>query len=86
MYLATIYNASFWSCPINFLVAFQLAFGMFGVLVERCNVLLDAFIPKLDIANGDGPQSSIFNEEDLPTLLSAVKVWCDWILGNNDIW
>jgi hypothetical protein len=62
---------------------------MFGVLVERCNVLLGTFIPKLDMsnnANGDGPQSSIFSEEDLPTLLSAVKVWCDWILGNNDIW
>jgi hypothetical protein len=65
----------------------QLAFGMFGVLVERCNVLLRNFTPRSDAgANGDGPFSIIFPEEDLPTLLSAVKVWCDWILGNNDIW
>jgi hypothetical protein len=66
----------------------QLAFGMFGVLVERCNVLLGSFTPKADsLVNGENNLlSSIFHEEDLPTLLSAVKVWCDWILGNNDIW
>ena len=28
----------------------------------------------------------MFSEEDLPTLLAAVKVWCDWLLGNNDTW
>ena len=22
----------------------------------------------------------------MPNLLSAVKVWCDWLLGNNDTW
>lgn len=54
---------------------------MFGVLLERCNVLLKSFTPKHEPF--DGP---IFDDEDLPTLLSAVKVWCDWIIGNNDIW
>jgi hypothetical protein len=55
---------------------------MFGVIVERCNVLLRNFTPRQDSIE----MSSIFHEEDLPTLLSAVKVWCDWILGNNDVW
>ena len=29
---------------------------------------------------------SIFHDDDLPNLLSAVKVWCDWLMGNNDTW
>jgi hypothetical protein len=60
---------------------------MFGVLVERCNVILKSFSPRTEPGpNADRPHSPIFIEEDLPTLLSAVKVWCDWIIGNNDIW
>ena len=61
--------------------ALQLAFEMFGILVERCNVLLANFRPEID----SGSQC-IFPDEDLPSLLSAVKVWCDWMLGNNDTW
>lgn len=61
--------------------ALQLAFEMFGVLLERCNVLLQSFVPSVMSTS-----QSIFPEEDLPTLLSAVKVWCDWLLGNNDTW
>jgi protein SMG6 len=34
----------------------------------------------------DASSQFLFGEEDLPTLLSAVKVWCDWLLGNNDTW
>ena len=25
-------------------------------------------------------------EEDLCNLLAPIKVWCDWLLGNNDTW
>lgn len=61
--------------------ALQLSFEIFSVLVERCNSLLEGFRPTFD------PTSQcIFPDEDLPTLLSAVKVWCDWLLGNNDTW
>ncbi len=63
--------------------ALQLAFEMFGILVERCNVLLQSFIPTTTTQDGN---SVIFHDEDLPSLLSAVKVWCDWLLGNNDTW
>jgi hypothetical protein len=36
--------------------------------------------------NLDSSSIFIFPDEDLPSLLSAVKVWCDWLLGNNDTW
>ena len=60
--------------------ALQLAFEMFGILVECCNNLLLSFIPP------NNESQTIFNDDDLPNLLSAVKVWCDWLLGNNDTW
>ena len=61
--------------------ALRLAFDVFGILIERCNVLLQSFRPSTDSSS-----SMIFPDEDLPSLLSAVKVWCDWMLGNNDTW
>lgn len=61
--------------------ALQLAFEMFGILVERCNDLMLSFIPSTEANN-----QSIFHDDDLPNLLSAVKVWCDWLMGNNDTW
>ncbi len=61
--------------------ALRLAFEVFTVLVERCNVLLQSFRPSVDASN-----QCVFPDEDLPSLLSAVKVWCDWLLGNNDTW
>lgn len=65
--------------------ALQLSFGMFGVLLERCNHLMESFrMP--DFANSNNIPQTVFSEEDLPTLLAAVKVWCDWLLGNNDTW
>ena len=64
--------------------ALQLAFEMFGILVERCNDLMLSFIPALESTNSSS--QSIFHDDDLPNLLSAVKVWCDWLLGNNDTW
>ena len=65
--------------------ALQLSFGMFGVLLERCNVLMETFrLPDFSMPNSI-PQT-VFSEEDLPTLLAAVKVSCDWLLGNNDTW
>ena len=65
--------------------ALQLSFGMFGVLLERCNYLMESFrMP--DFANSNNIPQTVFSEEDLPTLLAAVKVWCDWLLGNNDTW
>ena len=64
--------------------ALQLSFGMFGVLLQRCNLLMESFrLP--DFSPNNLPQT-VFSEEDLPTLLAAVKVWCDWLLGNNDTW
>lgn len=65
--------------------ALQLSFGMFGVLLERCNILMESFrLP--DFSNPNNMPQTVFLEEDLPTLLAAVKVWCDWLLGNNDTW
>ena len=65
--------------------ALQLSFGMFGVLLERCNFLMESFrLP--DFSNASNMPQTVFSEEDLPTLLAAVKVWCDWLLGNNDTW
>lgn len=61
--------------------ALQLAFEMFSILVERCNELLQGFRPSLDSSS-----KQIFEDEGLPSLLSAVKVWCDWLLGNNETW
>ncbi len=61
--------------------ALQLSFEIFSILVERCNLLLDGFRPAFDHTS-----QCIFPEEDLPTLLSSVKVWCDWLLGNYDTW
>ena len=64
--------------------ALQLSFGMFGVLLERCNFLMETFkLPNLSKLNSL-PQT-VFIDEDLPTLLAPVKVWGDWLLGNNDI-
>ena len=70
--------------------ALQLAFEMFGVLLERCNLLMETFRlpPQFSGPPSNLPQT-VFSEdqqEDLPTLLTAVKVWCDWLLGNNDTW
>jgi len=62
--------------------ALKLAFDAFGVLVERCNALLTGFRPVVDTTS----QCIFEEEEDLPTLLAAVKVWCDWLVGNNETW
>lgn len=61
--------------------ALQLAFDMFGILVARSNSLLEGFQPSLNESS-----QCIFPDDDLPNLLSAIKVWCDWLLGNNDTW
>ena len=53
---------------------------MFGILLERCNLL---------VARGQADmvlQPSSQLEEDLCNLLAPIKVWCDWLLGNNDTW
>jgi len=60
--------------------ALELAGDMFSVLLERCNILIAAGDPK-DIIE---PQSQ--RQEELTPLLAAVKVWCDWLIGNNDTW
>ena len=65
--------------------ALQLSFGMFGVLLERCNSLMKSFrLPAF--SNLDNMPQTVFSEEDLTTLMAAVKVWCDWLLGNSDTW
>jgi hypothetical protein len=43
------------------------------VLVERCNHLMDSFRPVSDAGNGS--HMLLFSGDDLPALLSAVKVW-----------
>jgi len=61
--------------------ALQLAFEMFGVLLERCNILMQGFEPDISVLS-----HTIFPDEDLASLLTAVRVWCDWLLENSDIW
>merc|ERR1719158_717895 len=61
-------------------LALSLAGDMFGLLLERCNLL---------VARGEagvvlGPGCQL--EEDLCNLLAPVKVMCDWLLGNSDTW
>lgn len=60
--------------------ALELAGDMFGVLLERCNLLVAA------ISAEDLLESRTQRHEDLTPLLAAVKVWCDWLMGNNDSW
>ena len=49
--------------------ALQLAFEMFGVLLERCNILMQGFEPDISVLS-----HTIFPDEDLASLLTAVKV------------
>ena len=49
--------------------ALQLAFEMFGVLLERCNILMQGFEPDISTHS-----HTIFPDEDLASLLTAVKV------------
>ena len=61
-------------------LALSLSGDMFGILLERCNLL---------VARGQADmvlQPSSQLEEDLCNLLAPIKVWCDWLLGNNDTW
>ena len=60
--------------------ALELAGDMFAVLLERCNLLIAAGDPA-DILEAQSPRT-----EELTPLLAAVKVWCDWLIGNNDTW
>ena len=50
--------------------ALQLAFEMFGVLLERCNILMQGFEPDISTHS-----HTIFPDEDLASLLTAVKVF-----------
>ena len=49
--------------------ALQLAFEMYGVLLERCNILMQGFEPDISTHS-----HTIFPDEDLASLLTAVKV------------
>jgi protein SMG6 len=60
--------------------ALELAGDMFSILVERCNILVAAGDPA-EILMPDS-----LHQEELTPLLAAVKVWCDWLIGNNDTW
>lgn len=60
--------------------ALELAGDMFSILLERCNLLVAAGSPE-DILE---PHTT--RQEELTPLLAAVKVWCDWLIGNNDTW
>jgi len=61
-------------------LALSLAGDMFGLLLERCNLLVARGDPSVVL------QPSNQLQEDLCNLLAPVKVWCDWLLGNNDTW
>ncbi|XP_040571639.1 telomerase-binding protein EST1A [Lepeophtheirus salmonis] len=61
--------------------ALQLSFEMFGILIERCNQIFQKIIPEFQSG-----ERSLLEDEDLSILLPPVKVWCDWMLGNNDTW
>ena len=61
-------------------LALSLAGDMFGLLLERCNLL---------VARGEAGvvlEPGCQLEEDLCNLLAPVKVMCDWLLGNSDTW
>ena len=60
--------------------ALELSGDMFSILLERCNLLVAAGTPE-DILDPHSPR-----QEDLTPLLAAIKVWCDWLIGNNDTW
>ena len=60
--------------------ALELAGDMFSLLLERCNLIVAAGTPA-DILRIESPY-----QEELTPLLAAVKVWCDWLIGNNDTW
>lgn len=60
--------------------ALELAGDMFAVMLERCNLLIAALDPFELLESRD------IRQEDLSHLLSAIKVWCDWLMGNNDSW
>ena len=64
--------------------ALQLAFELFGILTARCNDLMKNRAD--DLVAVDLTSSSVFADDDLSNLLPPVKVWCDWLLGNNDTW
>jgi len=61
-------------------LALSLAGDMFGLLLERCNLLVARGDPSVVL------QPSNQLQEDLCNLLAPVKVWCDWLVGNNDTW
>ena len=61
-------------------LALSLSGDMFGILLERCNLLVARGHPDMVLQ----PSSQL--EEDLCNLLAPIKVWCDWLLGNNDTW
>ena len=61
-------------------LALSLSGDMFGILLERCNLLVARGLPDMVLQ----PSSQL--EEDLCNLLAPIKVWCDWLLGNNDTW
>ena len=63
-------------------MALSLAGDMFGLLLERCNLLVAAQPDRLSSLLAPATQL----QEDLGNLLVPVKVWCDWLLGNNDTW
>eukprot|EP00088_Acartia_fossae_P052586 TRINITY_DN5945_c0_g1_i2.p1 TRINITY_DN5945_c0_g1~~TRINITY_DN5945_c0_g1_i2.p1 ORF type:complete len:1186 (-),score=351.14 TRINITY_DN5945_c0_g1_i2:275-3715(-) len=60
--------------------ALELAGDMFAILLERCNLLIASTDP-MELMDARGAR-----QEDLIPLLAAVKVWCDWLMGNNDSW
>ena len=61
--------------------ALELAGDMFAILLERANILIAALDP-LELLD----DSRAIRQEDLAPLFAAIKVWCDWLMGNNDSW
>jgi len=61
--------------------ALELAGDMFAILLERAPILLAALDP-LELLD----DSRAIRQEDLAPLFAAIKVWCDWLMGNNDSW
>jgi len=61
-------------------LALSLAGDMFCLLLERANLLVAGSSP-LAVLH---PENQL--DSDLASLLAPIKVWCDWLLGNNDTW
>lgn len=62
--------------------AFNVSNQVFGIIVKSANKKLQEFKEKLSNSDSDDD----LDVKDLNTLLQYIKVWCDWLSVNADLW